>query len=128
MMWSVIAINLFLLVSPAIAQSGSGTISGTIKDPDKNAVVGALVFAKNTTTGTLYKTNSARNGTFTIPNLPAGTYELSVPTVGFTLDAQTKKDLAVRAGQTLNVDMLMVWAANLGTVGDDTFLTIRNRY
>jgi hypothetical protein len=39
-----------------------------------------------------------------------------------------KKDRLVQAGQTLRADVRLEWAANLGTLGDDTFLTIRNRY
>jgi hypothetical protein len=128
MTWSVFAFQLFLLVSATLSQARSGAISGTIRDPDKNAVAGAPVFAKNVTSGTLYKTNSSRAGTFTISSLPAGRYELSVPDIGFSFRAQTKKDLAVQAGQTLHQDFALEWSANLGTVGDDTFLTIRNRY
>ena len=99
-MWSTIAIHLFLLASAVVPQAGRGAITGTLRDPDKNAVAGATVFAKNVTSGTLYRTNSSRAGAFTIAELPAGTYELSVPDIGFSLRSQTKKDLAVRAGQT----------------------------
>jgi len=128
MKWSGVTIILFLLVSAAFGQSAGGTITGTIRDPDKNVVAGALVFAKNAASGTLYKTNSTRTGTFTISGLPPGTYELSTPSIGFSYNPQTKKDLAVQANQTLGIDIALEWAANLGTVGDDTYLTIRNRY
>src|SRR5262249_17443157 len=40
----------------------------------------------------------------------------------------SKKDLRVERGQTLRADVRLEWSANLGTIGDDTFLTIRNRY
>ena len=128
MKWSGIAITLLLFVPSALSQSSRGAISGTLTDPDKNVVAGAVVFAKSMSSGTLHRTNSSRNGTFSLTDLPAGTYELSVPTIGFTFNAQVKKDLVVRTGQTLRVDLQLEWAANLGTVGDDTYLTIRNRY
>src|SRR5262245_22069833 len=128
MTWNVFALQLFLFVSAIVPQAGNGAITGTIRDPDKNAVAGASVFAKNVTSGTPFKTNSSRTGTFSISGLPSGTYELAVPDIGFSYRAQTKKDLAVQAGQTLRSDFALEWSANLGTVGDDTFLTIRNRY
>jgi len=127
-MWSGFTIKFLFLLSAVLAQANRGAITGTLTDPDKNVVAGALVFAKNTTSGTVFKTNSSRTGVFTISDLPAGTYEVSVPVIGFTYNSQAKKDQTVRAGQTLRLDFRLEWSANLGTVGDDTYLTIRNRY
>src|SRR5437870_13839439 len=38
------------------------------------------------------------------------------------------KDIAIEEGQTLRSDIRLEWPLNLGTVGDDTILIIRNRY
>jgi hypothetical protein len=127
MMWSGTA-TILLFVASAVAQDNVGAITGTMKDPDGGTVAGATVQAKHTGTGTVYKADTPRAGTFTLQQLPAGTYELSVPAIGFTFIAYTKKDLIVEAGKTLRADIQLQWAGNLGTVGDDTFLTIRNRY
>jgi len=127
MTWSGIVSSL-LFVSVLFAQSNFGTIAGTITDPDGGAVAGAVVQAKHIATGTFYKIESSRTGTFTMPQLPAGTYEISVPAIGFTFDPYIKKDIVIEAGQTLRADIRLNWPINLGTVGDDTYLTIRNRY
>ena len=127
MTWSGIA-SALLLLSAAFAQSNFGTITGAITDPDNGIVAGALVQAKHISTGTIYKADSSRAGTFTFQQLPSGTYEVSVPMIGFTFIPYSKSDLVVEAGKTLRSDIQLRWAANLGTVGDDTFLTIRNRY
>jgi len=122
------ATSLFLFVASAFAQANFGAITGTMTDPDGGIVVGAVVQAKHLGTGTIYKAETLRAGTFTLQQLPAGAYELSVPAIGFTFIPYTKKELIVAAGKTLRADVQLQWAANLGTVGDDTFLTIRNRY
>jgi Carboxypeptidase regulatory-like domain len=128
MRWSIIAATVLFFAAVGFGQGGRGTISGTVTNPDKDAITGALVQAQNTTSGMIYKAESSRTGTYTIPGLPAGTYELSIPAIGFTFDRYVKKDLRVQPGQTLRADVRLEWSANLGTVGDDTFLTILNRY
>ena len=125
---SIIGATLIFFSALACAQDVRGTISGTVTNPDGGAVAGALVQAQHTTSGMIYKTESSGTGTYSISDLPAGTYELSVPAIGFTFDRCVKKRLPVEAGQTLLADIHLEWPVNLGTVGDDTFLTIRNRY
>jgi hypothetical protein len=119
---------LVLCTCTALAQSNGGTITGTVVDPDKNAVAAAPVFATHISSGKTFKTDTSRAGTYTFSQLPAGTYEISVPSIGFTFRPYAKNDIAVQARQTVRADISLEWSANLGTVGDDTFLTIRNRY
>jgi carboxypeptidase family protein len=123
-----VAVALIFVAAATFAQDGRGTISGTVANPDGGAVAGALVQAQHTTSGVIYKSESSRTGTYAISELPVGTYELLVPAIGFTFDRYVKKGLLVQAGQTLRADVRLEWPINLGTVGDDTFLTIRNRY
>src|SRR5437870_4726514 len=122
------AVATFLFASVAFAQNEPGTITGTVTDPDKGIVVGVQVQAKHVATAMVYKTDSSRTGAFTFSQLPPGMYELSVPVTGFTFAPYIKKDLRLDAGQTLTADIRLEWPINLGTVGDDTFLTLRNRY
>jgi hypothetical protein len=128
MKWSVIAIVLMLSVSISFAQGAQGTIMGTVTDPNGNVVSDTRIQVKRVSTGTVYKTETSRDGTFKVTGLSAGTYELLVPTIGFTFRPYEKKDLLVQSGQTLRADARLEYSGNLGTVGDDTFLTIRNRY
>jgi hypothetical protein len=72
----VVALNLF-------AQTDRGTITGTIIDPAGAVVANGAIEARNTATGAVYQVASSATGNYTIPNLPTGTYELSVAVPGF---------------------------------------------
>ena len=106
-----------LFVSSSFAQNSVGTISGVVTDPDRSALSGAAVQAKNAATGTTYKTSSSAKGDYSLGQLPAGTYEVAVAVPG--LRPYTKKDILVRAGQTLQVDIRLEDNISLGTLGED---------
>jgi hypothetical protein len=67
----------------AFAQGDRGTITGTISDPAGAVVASAPVEAKNVATGALYDAASTDTGNFTLSQLPAGGYEISVTVPGF---------------------------------------------
>ncbi len=119
---------MLLLASVLIAQTDRGAMSGTVTNPDGDIVAGVRIQAKLVPGEMTYNTESSRSGSFSFSQLPAGTYELSVPGTGFTNVPYLKKNLLVQAGRTLTADIRLEWPINLGTVGDDTFLTLRNRY
>ncbi len=125
---SGLALAVWLFASTASAQSGRGAITGTITDPDGHEIVGATVYAKRMATEEVHSTVTSAKGNFTFSGIPAGSYELSVPAIGFTYANYVRTPLDVRDGQTLRVDIRLEWPLNLGTVGDDYYLTIRNRY
>ncbi len=84
------------------AQSDRGTITGTISDPAGAVVAGAAVEAKNVATGAVYPAASSATGNYTIAQLPAGNYELSVTVPGFKKYVRT--GLQVEVAGTLRVD------------------------
>jgi hypothetical protein len=67
----------FAFSIPAAAQTILGSITGTVKDATGAAVPGAAVAAENLATGLVVKANSDNNGSYSVPNLPAGTYKVS---------------------------------------------------
>ncbi|MBV9744714.1 MAG: carboxypeptidase regulatory-like domain-containing protein, partial [Acidobacteriia bacterium] len=91
-----------LCVSVGFAQSDRGTITGTISDPAGAVISAAMVEARNTETGAVYPVASSATGNYTIPELPAGTYELSVTSAGFKKFVRT--GLIIQAAQTIRVD------------------------
>lgn len=125
---SRVAFALCLFASIALAQGSRGAVTGIATDPDGGGIAGAPVNAKNMTNGAVYGTVSTLKGNFTISGLPAGPYELSVPAIGFTYLSYVRRGLVLREGQTLRADIRLEWPINLGTVGDDYYLTIRNKY
>jgi hypothetical protein len=108
-------------------QTATAIITGKITDPDGGAVSGATVQASQVAIGTVYKATSAVDGTYTIPRLPAGVYDLTVPPIGFTFPRLERKDIALEAGQSLRVDLRLDWGGNLGTPGDDISSWVRGK-
>jgi hypothetical protein len=106
----------------------SGRMTGVVTDPQGNPAPNIPLQMKSTKAGTVYHASSSSTGRYTFNSLPAGSYDLLVPAVGFTLDKFEKKGVAVQKGQTLEQDIRMEWGANLGTPGDDPSLFLRNKY
>src|SRR6185312_15255563 len=92
----------FVLCGLALAQSDRGSITGVITDPGGGVVPATKVQARNTATGGVYQAVSTGTGNYTISELPAGPYELSVTVAGFKKFVRQGLDLQV--GQTLRVD------------------------
>ena len=107
------------LAAHSFGQALTGTIGGRVTDPDGKAVPAAFAQARNSSTGTVYKARSAADGSFTLPRLPAGTYDITIPPIGFTFPRYQQKGVSVQAGQTVHVDIRLPWGGNLGTPGDD---------
>ena len=68
---------------PVVAQSGRGTLSGTVKDTTGSVVSGASLNLIESNTGSAYVGTSNSEGLFTFPELPPGTYALEVNAGGF---------------------------------------------
>ncbi len=71
-----------LMAGPLLAQSAGVAISGTVTGPS-GAVPYATVRVKNLTTGQSHTTQTDSQGRYTVPNLAAGRYVISVTAVGF---------------------------------------------
>jgi hypothetical protein len=88
---------------PAFGQGVNATVTGTVTDPGGLVVSGASVEAANVETGALYTAASTNVGNYAIPNLPVGTYTVTVKVAGFK--TYTHTNLAVAAGQILREDI-----------------------
>ena len=77
------AICLLILVPYASAQKTSGTITGTLTDPSGAVVPGATVSVVNERTAAARETMTNEEGSFSLPELEAGTYRLTVNKAGF---------------------------------------------
>src|SRR5438128_4984087 len=72
-----------LLTLCAFAQSDRGTITGTVSDPAGAVVASAPIEARNIETGAVYQAATSATGNYTLSQLPAATYEMSVTVPGF---------------------------------------------
>jgi hypothetical protein len=82
---------------PAMAQATTGTLRGTVTDPNGGVVVGATVTAKNEATGATSPANTTSGeGTFEFASLPPGSYTVTVEAAGFKRSVSTT--VQVKAG------------------------------
>jgi hypothetical protein len=85
--WALVALALALLaafaVGAASAQSGSGSINGTVTDPSGALVPNATVTIANDVTGYTRTTTSDASGTFHFFNIPFNPYRMTIKAAGF---------------------------------------------
>lgn len=86
----------------ALGQQTLGAITGTVTDPSGAVVSGAVVTAVNLATNLAVGAHSKANGSFQIPDLPAGTYRLTVTKDGFKTETHTQ--ILVFGSRTTTVD------------------------
>src|SRR5438876_11238756 len=79
-------IILFFAPLSALGQSGStvASITGTVTDAQGGILAAVLVTAKNLETNFTRETRSGEDGSFLIPQLAPGPYELTVAAEGFS--------------------------------------------
>ena len=104
-MRSSIIISVLLISSSALAQSDRGTITGTIADSSGAVVASAGIQGKNLDTGAIFDGASSTTGNYTLAELPAGRYELSVAAAGFK--RYVRSGLNVEVAQTLRIDITL---------------------
>lgn len=81
-----------------MAQTSAGSVSGTVTDTSGAPLPGAGIALRG---GAVYSTTSDARGTFTMSNVGAGVYTLTVSKAGYT--GAVENDVVVLAGQTQSV-------------------------
>ena len=98
---------LLLLASaiPSQGQSWAGAVEGTVLDPSGTPVAGAAVSLKSSVTGAERRAETDDRGAYTFPLVAAGSYDFEVVKAGFVAEAE--RDLVVRVGQVLRMDVTL---------------------
>jgi hypothetical protein len=99
----IATVTLTLSASLIFAQGDRGTITGTIADPAGAVVANAAIEAKNTDTGAVYPAQSTTTGNYTLSELPAGPYEISVTVPGFK--KYVRQGLTIQVAAILRIDV-----------------------
>ncbi len=103
---ALIAVSVLALVlapqGPLCAQQIFGAITGTVTDATGAAMPDVTVTARNTATNLSTTAHSSGSGSYTIPNLQAGNYEVTFSKEGFEQEQHTQ--IVVNGDRTTTVD------------------------
>ena len=98
-----------LAASSLLAQTFRGTVLGTVTDASGAVVAGAKVAVRNVNTGQERTTETTADGSYSVPELPIGTYTVTITQSGFQTSvtngvvvdvaSERRVDAALKAGQ-----------------------------
>ncbi|HKP13144.1 MAG TPA: TonB-dependent receptor [Blastocatellia bacterium] len=101
----------------AFAQTDRGNITGTVTDPQGAVVSGAKITATNLDTNEVRETTSTDEGNFTLTELKAGPWKVTVEAQGFKTTAIEKVQVAVQVTRTVDVKL------EAGAIGESVSIT-----
>ena len=101
----------------ALGQNDRGVITGVVTDPANASIPAAAVVARNMDTGALYEAATTVTGNYTVAQLPAGVYELTITAAGFA--KFTQQGITVQVDQTVPVNVVM----KVGSAADSITVT-----
>jgi len=131
----ILALSLaFVLFAAASlpAQTFRGTILGTVTDASGAVISGAKVTVKNTGTGLERSTETSADGSYSLPELPIGAYNVTISQTGFdsfvatgvavNVASERRVDAALKAGQVstkveVSADQLPLVETTTNTLG-----------
>src|SRR5688572_7416879 len=96
------------LASPVYAQKSSGQVTGVVSDPNGAALPETTVTLTQTSTGLSREVKTNQDGYYAVPDLPIGTYRLTVSRSGFkeavvdritvNVSTNTRQDVTMQVG------------------------------
>jgi hypothetical protein len=95
----------FTCALPGIAQVDRSTLTGTVMDAAGELLPGTRVTAAMPSTGLVRETVSSADGTYAIPDLPAGNYTVSFERAGFAFTSFENVVQTVAHTRTLNASL-----------------------
>jgi hypothetical protein len=111
-----LALTLFCL-SPAMSQSGRGTLMGTVKDITGAVVPGAQVQITNMGTGAEFNAVTTNAGVYHVPYIPPGKYRISASITGFK--KTVRENVEIHVAETVTVDLVL----EVGQITDSVTVT-----
>src|SRR5258708_2419370 len=101
----IFAALLMLAAAPAWGQTFRGTILGIVSDATGAAVPGANVTVRNVDTGLLRSTETQADGSYRVPELPIGTYDVTVEKSGFQTSITSSVRVDVAAERHVDAEL-----------------------
>jgi len=123
----VLSLAVLVVNSSAQAQIRQTSLTVSIQDPDSRPVIAAPIQLQSSAGGMRRNGATGRDGSYTFSGLPAGTYDLLIPSIGFSFRKFERKGIVVAASQNQRLEIRLELANNLGTIGDDDSTILRSR-
>jgi Carboxypeptidase regulatory-like domain len=109
-----------VMVMTSIAQWGlaqSGTITGTVRDPEDAVLTGASISITNVDNDFERTFSTDEHGDYTVPFLPPGTYRIEVTLAGFR--TQVAENIILSVDDRLRIDLVL----QIGAVSERVTVT-----
>ncbi len=119
MLWVLLAV---CLIRPAVAQTFSSSISGTVTDSSGAVVPGAQLQLQNVNTKDLRVATSDARGFYTFSNLLPGVYEITASATGFEKYLKSGMTLNASTAATVDISLHVGVATQQVTVSGSTIL------
>jgi hypothetical protein len=101
----LIAIFVLLTAVTLMAQTFRGTILGTVTDSSGAVVSGATVKVRNVGTGQERTTTTSADGSYAIPELPIGTYAVTITQAGFQTSVASNVEVNVSTERRVDAQL-----------------------
>lgn len=120
--YTIRVLSLFLLIALVCAvtmqaQEVTAAITGMVTDPSGAAVAGAKVTATDLDRGSVFPTTTSSDGSYNLPRLPIGRYDLKIENAGF--QTAVKHDIKLVLNQVADISVQM----QLGNVSQTVEVT-----
>ncbi|MDX6270593.1 MAG: hypothetical protein QOD28_1816 [Acidobacteriota bacterium] len=103
-----------------LAQSDRGALTGTVTDPSGALVANAKVTATNLNSGEVREAQTTDEGAYTLPELKADPYRLTVEAAGFKTAAIENIQIAVQVTRRADITLEIGVVSDVVTVSSDT--------
>jgi len=103
--------------SPALAQATTGTVSGSVSDPNGAVVAGATVTLTNSATGQGRTVSTNDRGLFVAASMPNGVYRVTVEASGF------KRSTATEISVEINKESQLTFILEVGLANEEVTVT-----
>src|SRR5881628_313009 len=116
---TAIVVLIALPTSLAVAQTATATIVGVVKDTSGALIPGVSITVKHTDTGQTRSAISSDSGSYNVPLLPVGAYEVSTMMPGFKQQLRSGINLVIGQQAVIDITLEVGGTAEQITVSEE---------
>lgn len=102
---ALLSIELGVMETDACAQTGQGSLTGSVADSTGATIPGVMVVVKNQNTGFVYNAVATQERIYRVPYLNVGLYEITYEAPGFK--RMVRSNIPIRSTETLRLDVTL---------------------